>query len=220
MAMNNTIAPDEIDLEAFLRSWYGVPDRPATPVGPEYDWVPEALRCWYALSSKWSASLMSTKRFLSLANLDREGDKYIFLGDQGDWAWSFDPAEPNAVYEAKGDAPWRLIAEGFAEFLLHNAVSEAIESSSVVQWSLDIADIALRAALSKFSLIDFKESSWPAPDSRLYMNSEAIALVRPKRQFREPKSIIDGHYALTVGAKNQQAIAHLSSIGQVEWRSR
>ena len=218
--MNSTIAPREIALEAFLRSWHGAPDRQTTPVGSEYDWVPEALRYWYELSSRWSVSLTSTKRFLPLANLDKEGDKYIFLGDQGDWAWSFDPAEPTIVYEAKGDAPWRTIAEGFAEFLLHNAVCEAIELGAAVQWSPDITEAALRSALSTLSLIEFRESSWPASGSEIYMNSEAIALVRQKRQFREPKDIIEGHYALTVGAKSRQAIAYLNAIDDVSWRSR
>jgi len=214
------IAPSEIDLESFLCSWYGLPDRPAISLGSDADWIPEELRNWYELSSRWSVALTSTKRFLPVAALKREGDKYIFLGDQGDWAWAFDPAEPAVVYVAEGDGPWQVVPEGFSEFLLHNAISEAVWSGTVVQWSNDITDTSLQAALSTFSVIEFKEWSWPGPGSQLYMDSEAIALVQKKRRFREPRDVIKGHYALTIGAKSQQSIAYLDSIDGVEWRRR
>lgn len=164
--------------------------------------------------------LTSNKHFLPVTALTREGDKYIFLGDQGDWAWAFDPAEPAVVYEAEGDGPWQVLPEGFSEFLLHNAISEAVWSGTVVQWSSDITDAPLQTVLSRFSVIEFKAWSWPGAGSRLYMNSEAIALVQKKRRFREPRDVIEGHYALTIGAKSQHSIAYLDSIDGVEWRRR
>lgn len=214
------ITPGEIDLESFLCSWYGLPDRPSISLGLDVDWVPEALRGWYEISSRWSVALTSNKRFLPVTALKREDDKYIFLGDQGDWSWAFDPADPEVVYEAQGDDPWRVVPESFTEFLLHNAISEAVESGTVIQWSNDITETPLRAALLTLSVIDFREWSWPTSGSQLYMNSEAIALVQKKHRYREPWDTVEGHYALTIGAKSQQSIAYLDSIDGVEWRRR
>jgi hypothetical protein len=215
-----TIASSEIDLESFLCSWYGRPDRPSISLGLDFDWVPEALRGWYELSSRWSVALTANKRFLPVTAFKQEDDKYIFLGDQGDWAWAFDPADPTVVYVAEGDDPWQVVPESFTEFLLHNAISEAVETGAVTQWSNDITDTPLRAALSPFSIIEFREWSWPSAGGQLYMNSEAIALVQKKYRYREPWDTVEGHYELTIGAKSQQSIAYLDSIDGVEWRRR
>jgi hypothetical protein len=212
--------PDEIDLESFLGSWYGPPDRPIVPVGSNFDWVPGPLKSWYELSSKWGVALTSTKRFLPLSRLEREGDKYIFLGDQGDWAWAFEPGRPTIVYGAEGKGPWRVVPGDFSEFLLHNAVSEAIWSAAVVQWSSDITEDQLREALSTFSAIEFAEWSWPTPGTKLYMNSEAIASAQKVLESNVSPDAIRWHCALTIGGKSKHSIAHLDTIEGVEWRRR
>ncbi|MFE0452960.1 hypothetical protein ACFW2D_17090 [Streptomyces sp. NPDC058914] len=207
------IDPRKIEIETFLSSWYGPPNLDSGEIDPAFDWIPEGLKRVHELSARWDLPLEGVKRLLPLAELSEEEGKFIFMADQGGWAWAFDQDAPLAVFEAKDDEPWRQLAGGWEDFFLYHIFTETVESAPFVQWSPDVSMGDIERALDPFRMISFFQSSWPAEGWCSYMADGMVADVGPKRG--EP-----GRYVITVGAKSTELLEYLHSIIGVDWRVR
>jgi hypothetical protein len=105
----SAIDPTEVGITEFLCSWYGAPASAAGEIDTLFDWLPAGLKRCHELSAQWNIPFEGIRRLLPPSELSEEEDDFIFMADQGGWAWAFDPTAPLAVLEAKDDEPWRRL---------------------------------------------------------------------------------------------------------------
>ncbi|MGI5291125.1 hypothetical protein ACQEVF_48520 [Nonomuraea polychroma] len=153
------------------------------------------------------------KRLLPLSELPEEEGKFIFMADQGGWAWAFDRAAPLNVFEAKDDEPWRQLVGGWQDFILFHFFSEAVMAAPFVQWSADISASNMEQVLVSFRKISFYQSNWPAEGWCWYIADGIIADAGPKDGDSE-------RFAITIGAKSGDSLEYLNSFVDVDWRIR
>lgn len=208
----SAIDPKSVELADFLSVWHGPPNPAPDRNDPRFSWVPDGLRKCHELSAIWGVPTEGVKRLLSLSELAEEEGKYIFLGDQGGWAWAFDRGTPGAVFEAKDDEPWRRLPGGWEEFTFHHVFTETIEAAPFVYWSSDISQEGARSILDeKFREVAFRQSAWPAAGWRSYMAEDMLADVGP---------VTPGRIAMTIGAKSGGLVENLKSLTGADWRVR
>lgn len=196
-----------------MPQWYGTPASVPDVNPPEQGWLPQGLRDWYALSSRWNIPREGVKRLRSASEILEEEGKFIFMSDQGGWAWAFDPDSPSAVFEAKDDEPWRQLVGDWKEFFTYHVFTEAIESAPLVQWVSDVSVDDVKLLVASMREIEFRQSSWPAEGASSYMADDVIAYAGPKRWT-------PGRCSLTFGAQSRESLEFLKSFTQFEWRTR
>ncbi|MFD2010257.1 hypothetical protein [Streptomyces narbonensis] len=203
----------EIEMDSFLASWFGPAESSAKGIDPEFDWIPTGLKKWYEISSRWGIPVEGVKRLIPPSEISEEEGKFIFLMDQGGWAWAFDLAEPSFIFEAKDDDPWRRLDADWDEMLLWHSFSEAVKHAPFVQWSSNASTEAVNEALSKFRKVSFAGSMWPTAGWAFYIADGMIADAGPSKWA--PDS-----FSITVGAGSSESIAFLKSLAGIEWRVR
>lgn len=207
------IDPKSLDPEEFLASWYGPRDDIMETVESDLALLPDGLRKWLHLISRWKFPLSMNKTLFLSSDMAEENGKYIFMGDQGGWAWAFDPNTPLTVYEAKDDEPWRPLRGEWADMFFYHAFTEAIEAAPVVKWCADISERDLRRVLRGFDEIAFNDSRWPAPEWRWYVTEGLVADAGPRKGS-------PGRFVITVGAKSKEIAERLDLPNNVDWRVR
>ena len=207
------IDPKSLDLEAFLASWFGSRDDVSEIVESDLELLPDGLRKWFDLISRWEIPLEGAKTLFLPSEMAEEDGKYIFMADHGGWAWAFDPDIPQTIYEAKDDEPWRPFLGGWSDVFFYHAFTEAIEAAPVVKWCADISESDLRRVLQPFGEIAFADSKWPAPVWRWYATEGLIADAGPKKGPR-------GRFAITVGAKSREMLELLDLPSGIDWHVR
>ncbi|MFF5260512.1 hypothetical protein ACFY4C_16330 [Actinomadura viridis] len=210
---DSAIDPAEIGVAAFLQWWYGSPNPAPGEMDPLFDWVPDGLKRCHEMSARWNLPSGGVKRLLPLSDLSEEERKFIFMADQGGWAWAFDPTEPLAVFEAKDDDPWRRLLGGWEDFFLYHVFTETVENAPFVQWSTNISTDDVEQALAPFQEISFRQSRWPAEGWRSYVADGMIADVGPREGGGD-------RFSITVGAKVGERLEYLNAVSGVEWRVR
>ncbi|MEU6622049.1 hypothetical protein ABZ926_14965 [Streptomyces litmocidini] len=204
---------DSIDIMSFLSVWHTESGSSAVGIGSEFDWIPDGLKRWYELSLRWGLPREGVKRLLHPSDFSEEEGKVIFMSDQGGWAWSFDPAAPLDVYEAKDDEPWTKIPGDWESIFLWYVFTETIESAPFVQWGSNIPAGDAERILSMFRKVTFPNSRWPNEGWGFYVADGVIADAGPSEW-------IPGVFSITVGAISSEFTEFLDSFTDVEWRKR
>ncbi|WP_158708663.1 hypothetical protein [Streptomyces bikiniensis] len=209
----DALSPAEIEMDSFLSSWFGPAKSSAKEIGPEFDWIPAGLKKWYEITSRWEIPVEGVKRLIPPSEILEEEGKFIFLMDQGGWAWSFDLTEPSFIFEAKDDEPWRRLNADWSEMLLWHSFSEAVEYAPFTQWSSNASAEAANEVLSNFRKVSFTDSMWPSPGWAFYIADGMVADAGPSKWT--PDS-----FSITVGASSRESIASLNSPTGIEWLVR
>lgn len=204
--------PDDIDLTAFLTSWYGPPNRVAVPIPLRNAWLPGPLKDWHELASKWEASLTYTTSMVEPDNIKPTKDgKCIFMVDStGDWRWSFATNAPDTVFDAEQYEPWEKNPETLSEFLLHNSVREAVYGAKARLRAISVPDDALAGILSSVQEVSFGSWTWPGPGYRTFMSDDLIIEICQHE---------DGSgWELEIGARNPLVLSAFENIEDLDWR--
>lgn len=207
------IDPKNLDVESFLASWFGSGGSVAGIAESDLAWLPEGLRKWFDLISRWKIPLSGAKKLLLPSEMMEEEGKCIFMGDHGGWSWAFDPDAPMTVYEAEDDGPWRPLSGTWADIFFYHAFTEAIWSAPVVKWSSSISESDLGRVLHRCNEVAFGDSGWPGPGWRWYAAEGLIADAGPRVGY-------GGLFAITIGAMSEEMMEHLDLPGGIDWRVR
>ncbi|MBG0855095.1 hypothetical protein I2W78_25440 [Streptomyces spinoverrucosus] len=209
----DVVDPGSVDIAAFLTSWYGLPQPVSGKSDPAFDWIPDGLKWCHEMSMRWGVPLDGVKRLLPLSELSEEEGKFIFMADQGGWAWAFDGMAPLVIFEVKDDEPWRQLSGGWEDFFRYHVFTETIENAPFVQWSSDVSMSDVERVLASFQEISFSQSKWPGEGWRSYIADGMIADAGPKAGD-------SGSFAVTLGAKSGESLEYLRRLNGVDWRMR
>lgn len=169
--------PKKIDLTEFLVTWYGAPSRSATPLPSSCNWLPNPLKEWHTLTSRWETRLTFTTSMIPPERIRiAEDGKAIFMVDAtGDWRWCFDPDDPNRVFDAERYKPWNKNSEQLAELLVHNTVRDVVYGAAARIRALAVSEEILTEILAPMEEVAFGTWEWPAPGYRIFMGDAALA---------------------------------------------
>ncbi|MGW0436219.1 hypothetical protein ACWDV4_27180 [Micromonospora sp. NPDC003197] len=206
------IDPKRINLTDFLATWYDAPSRNATPLPGSCDWLPNPLKEWHTLTSRWETRLTFTTTMISPERIRiAEDGKAIFMVDAtGDWRWCIDPDDPEGVFDAERYEPWDRNPEQLEEFLIHNTVREAVYGAAARIRALAVPERILEEALAPMEEVAFGAWKWPAPGYRIFMGNAALA--------ETVKADSGSGWDVEVVASEFGQLSHLEEISGVHWR--
>lgn len=212
------INPESVSISSFLTSWYGPPISPISPVSPASNWLPEPLKEWYRLSSQWGHSLTATRRIRNPDQIIIDDTMAIFMEDAtGDWRWAFDTEHPDSVYDAELGEKWEQVAEGLAELLIHNALSEATYNATSWRECGQVPEEHLPSILRPMTEIAFGGWRWPKPGGRIYMSESLIAEVLPAMKLGAPWKARSGYAEVRVASPHPGKLSFVDEIQGLEW---
>jgi len=207
------ITPESIDLPKFLSAWYGPATKEETPLSDACDWLPETLKKWYKLASRWSVPLESITFLLSPEDIKVENGKALFMQDAaGDWCWGFDAEDTNSVFDAEFYEPWEKTRESLPELIVHRAVKEALYGAPVQIHASGVSSGSLPAVLADLDEVGFEAWRWPGPGYRIFMDHELLLEINPSRHTPE--------WSLKAAAVTVDRLAGLIDIPAVSWRNQ
>ncbi|MFG2960804.1 hypothetical protein ACGF5O_44670 [Streptomyces sp. NPDC048291] len=199
----------DVDLEQFLTKWHGMPDRSATRAVARPD-LPEPLRAWHELTSQWSDRVMAVKEFTPLDEVAFRDDKAIFLADPANAIWALDSAAN--VYEGRRYEGWVKLPESLSEFLTHNAIMEAAYGAPVRRYCDSVENSWMTDALAPLTEVATNGWNWPAPNYRVFMSDNLIAVVGPAMEGGAALENEAGFSGVQFGATTPSSLSHLESI--------
>jgi hypothetical protein len=207
-----------IELYRFLTNWHGAPDAPPSALPGAYHWLPEPLKDWYGLSSRWTRPLMTVKRMRAPEHVIAEGHKAVFMEDPtGNWRWAFDMKDPDAVYAAELNAEWEQVAERLPEFLMHNTLHEAAYNARSWRACPQVEEHWLADVIAPMTEVAFGGWRWPAPGCRIFMNEMMVAEIGPALGLDAPWEFRSGYAAVRVASNNPACLGYLDGISAIDW---
>ncbi|MFH7340598.1 hypothetical protein [Streptomyces sp. KHY 26] len=209
------ITLSSIDLPRFMADWYGPPDRPAERA-LDCDHLPAPLHAWYDLAAKYSTSLLGIKRFTPPNRIGLRNGKLVFLSDPGDAIWGFDPNEPMSVYEGSLYGEWAKVPESLSEFLVHNAIGEAVYNAPVTKYGGSVENSRVRDVLASLTEVAIGAWSWPDVGHRLFMGQGVIVEVGPAIDNGALLDDLSGYSEVQVGAITSSRLAYLDEFPEID----
>ncbi|MFD4910354.1 hypothetical protein [Kitasatospora purpeofusca] len=209
------IDPASIDLAEFLTTWYGPPSQSSAVLPKEVDWLPAPLKEWHILTSRRDKPVTYMTTLLSPEDIQVEDDgKAVFMVDStDDWHWSFDPSDPDTVYEAALHEPWGRNPESTAQLLVHNAVREVMFGATNKIWTFSVPDETLSKILSPLDRIGFESWHWLAPDYQILTGDCIVATVGRSVPGRPG-------WDVEIASFEASALSGFDGIANVDWRRR
>ncbi|MFE6765512.1 hypothetical protein [Streptomyces sp. NPDC057689] len=206
------IDPKTIDLPDFLVTWYGAPSRSATPLPDSCDWLPDPLKEWHTLTSRWEKRLTFTTKMIPPERIRiAEDGKAIFMVDAtADWRWCIDPDDPGGVFDAERYDPWDRNPEQLTEFLVHNTVREVVYGATARVRALAVPEETLTEILAPMEEVAFGAWEWPAPGYRIFMGGATLA--------ETVKADSGPGWDVEVVASEFDRLSYLEGISGVRWR--
>jgi hypothetical protein len=204
-----------IDLPGFIENWYGPPDQPAERAR-DCDHLPEPLHAWYDLAAKYSARLLGVKRFLRPAEIGLRSGKVVFLSDPANAIWGFDPDDPMRVYEGQLYGDWVKLSEALPEFLIHNALGEAVYNAPFTKYGGSVANAKVSDILAPLTEVAIGAWNWPDSGHRLFMGQGILVEVGPAISGGAPLSDLSGYSEVQVGASTPSTLAYLEEIPGID----
>ncbi|MER5216070.1 hypothetical protein ABT063_37460 [Streptomyces sp. NPDC002838] len=212
------IDPADIDIPDFLTRWYGPPTASSEQLPPEASWLPEPLRQWYGLASRWPELQSGGNRMYRPSHIQPDRGKAVFMEDStGDWVWAFDSAEPDRVYEGEPGGAWSQAPENLAEFLAHATVRETIVLTQFGRLCAQVPDEFLPEILAPMEEVGFRGWKWPRPDQRIFLNDSLAANVGPAVDPQAPWRNRDGYAAVRVAGIEPSLLEYLDSVSSLAW---
>lgn len=216
--MGRMINPASINLEQFLIDWHGAPNTRPPSLSDEFNWLPAPLRDWYEISGKWSSPLISLKQMKTPPQIIISGRKAVFMEDPtGDWLWAFDTEDLYTVYDTELHGTWQEIPEDIEEFLLHNAINEAIYSTDQWRECTHVDNSIVPEILTSLDEVSFKGWRWPSAGGRIFLSEMMAAEVSPAMDPRIPKAERSHYSEIRIAARTPQNLAYLDEIPSVAW---
>ncbi|MER7741045.1 hypothetical protein ABTX34_22430 [Streptomyces sp. NPDC096538] len=212
------IDPAEIDLFDFLTRWLGAPSPQGRPLPGDATWLPEPLREWHSLTSRWNKFPAGVNRVIQPSRIRMERGKAVFMTDAtGDWSWAFDSNNPNRIYEGEPGGEWRQVPEDLPQFLTHATVTEVIALAAFRGLGDQVPDEALDAVLAPMREVGFGAWQWPRPGYRNFMSDSLIASVGPAVEPTSPWLNRDGYSAVRISGNSPSVLAYLDADTVVRW---
>lgn len=181
--MEELFSIDQSSLYRFLVRWYGDPDLPLV-AKESASHVPLILHEWHRLAKCWSRPITALNTPVPLDDLMQIEDKTVFWEEaQGGQVWAFrheiDEVNPTVLCCDPNDRPidWIDTKEDLFRFLLHATVFEAIWNSEVSIAAHKVQEMILAEILEEFSELALPRWSWPTKDTRVFADSQNLALV-------------------------------------------
>lgn len=198
-----------------MADWYGPQNRPAErALGCDH--LPAPLHAWYDLAAKYSASLLGVKRFVRPDEISLRNGKMVFLSDPSDAIWGFDPGDPMSVYEGRLYGDWEKVPESLSEFLIHNALGEAVYNAPITKYGGSVQNSKIHDVLAPMTEVAIGAWNWPDSGHRLFMGQGIIAEVGPAINAGAPLDDPSGYSEVQVGAVTSSALAYLDEFPGID----
>lgn len=211
------IDPASIDLPRFMAAWRAEPDAPASELPAEYRWLPQPLKDWYELTSRWTSPYTQLKQMRAPQEIKATGKAVEFMTDpNGDWIWAFDLDEPHIVYDRELYEPWTRTSEDLPEFMVHHALNEAFWIAEVNQHA-HVPDELLPAALEGLTEVGFGGWQWPGPGVRVFLGEHSVAEVTPLNQSTLRQQAGPWLFEVQIASSEPGGLDHLDALADVRW---
>jgi hypothetical protein len=207
------IEPRDIDLLELLTTWCGPPTKMPVSLPSSCDWLPQPLKEWHVLASRWEAPPASVTSMISPDLISVVDGKAIFMVDStGDWRWCFDPDVPDSVFDAELYEPWEQNPEPLEVLLIHRAVVEVFYSATARMRAFAVSDEALAQIVAPLEEVAFGAWRWPAPGNRSFMSDKVLAEVVGARS--------GAGWDVEVVATRSSYLSELESLSAAQWRKQ
>lgn len=197
--------------ERFLTAWFGPPSRPAAAVA---DGLPEPLRRWHQLASRWDRPLLQQNEIPADPKMD--GDLLLVgIETQAVWLWGVDPS--GAVFERENidGAEWTPTGEDCDEFLWHFVLVEAVFGGAIGAAANNVDGRSFRRLAETWAPVEVRSWRWPGPDHRLWHRGGVLAWTVVNDL---PDAAVDdsSYYSIFIAARSNDALVVLDDLG-IEW---
>ncbi|MBA9007273.1 hypothetical protein [Thermomonospora cellulosilytica] len=208
------IEPADIDLVGFLTIWYGPPTRDAKPLPNSCNWLPRPLQEWHVLTSRWDAQITHVTSMIPPEQIEvaDDGMATFMVDATGDWHWSFNPEDPNSVFNAELHQPWERNPEQLPEFLVHSTVREVFFGAPARMQAFAVSDENLAQIIDTLEEVAFGAWQLPAQDDRIFMGDNVLVEAIPSPH--EPD------WYVAAAAPNFSHLSNLEKVAGVDWRKR
>ncbi|MFD5589611.1 hypothetical protein ACFWII_38210 [Streptomyces sp. NPDC127063] len=210
------IALSSIDLTQFIVTWYGQPDR-SDSRATDCDQLPEPLRAWHELAERYSFPLLGNKRFTPPNEIKAHDGKMVFLTDQSDAIWGYDPGDEMSVYEGRIYGDWVKLTESLSEFLVHNALGEAAYNAPFTRTCDSVPNHRMADILTPMTEVSVGAWKWPAENHRIFLGSNIVAEVGPGLTDGSTLDDNSGCSEVQIGSTHASALAYLDQIPDLDW---
>ncbi|MFF8448979.1 hypothetical protein ACF06Q_14965 [Streptomyces leeuwenhoekii] len=212
------INPSDIDLVAFLTRWHGAPQSDAQPMTDEALRLPQPLREWYGLASRWTKLTCGENRMVTPSEIHMDQGKFVFMKDAtGDWVWAFGADDPDAVFEGIPGGELDRVPESLAEFLKHATVIGTLMAADFRRLGDQVPNEALPSILAPMQEISFGGWKWPDPGYRTFMSDNLIASVGPAVDPASPWLNRSGYSAVRIAGIDLESLEYLDADTTVQW---
>ncbi|WP_034267701.1 hypothetical protein [Actinospica robiniae] len=220
--MERVVDPATIDFHDFLVRWRGSPDTAPRRVEAEFKWLPRPLLDWFEFESQWTRRYQFGNNLYRPEQIVATGKAVIFMTDPtADWLWAFDLDDPDIVYERELYDGWTEVAERMPEFLVHNALSEAVYGGAVQLWADRFPDEHLDELLAPLSRVGFGGWGWPgAYTSDIHLGDRILAEVTYRTSAEAGPRKDPAVVHICVAATDTERLDYLDGLAEVRWRKR
>jgi hypothetical protein len=207
-------------LERFLVWWYGLPDREATLVPTGAIEVPQPLRAWYELASRWSRPLGTQNQLLGPDRVRVQDGKLVFwVENQGVWLWACDRAgDDPAVFDRENQPgkQWQPTGAVLSTFLLHVAAFEAVMGARHFAAAAALTPDQLDAVLAPLRPLPMRAWRWPAAAHRLHAGEGLLAFAGPNPGPGETAEMTAVREVF-LAAQDAERLEYARGLEGVEW---
>ncbi|MFJ8436157.1 hypothetical protein ACIQ9P_33135 [Kitasatospora sp. NPDC094019] len=147
------------------------------------------------------------------AEITESEGKAVFMKDpSGDWLWAFDAAG-ETIYDAELHGDWKKVSERFTEFLIHNALNEAVYGASAWRECTNVHSEVLPEIVSHMTAVSVGEWRWPTPGGQMFMSDELLAEVSPAMHPGKGMET----WEVRVASIDSEHLSYLDAMESVKW---
>ncbi|WP_090054057.1 hypothetical protein [Lentzea fradiae] len=146
---------------------------------PEGAPLPDRLRAWFALTSRWSAEVVAVSGPVDPSELVEEAGKLVFWVDgQGSWEWGVPlSGDDPPVFGREVGTDWAPVEESLSEFLLHVTVLESAIGSPHQCCAHGVPAARLNEMISDVPALPLPASPCPSMDARIFVGPDTLVQV-------------------------------------------
>ncbi|MET7420920.1 hypothetical protein [Dactylosporangium sp. NPDC005555] len=197
----DVIADDS--LGRFVSRWYGLPDRPRSPL--DLPAMPEPLAEWHRVAARYSLPLSRDHAMTAPADLDGSGSPGLvrFWSGTDDW-YSYAPgsSDPQVIENDTVETGLPL-----SRFLVYAAVYEATYTPLHGLVRMSPAPDELRQVKLRLRELDDPLWRWPSPETRYHGDDDLLAHLGPDR--------------VVIAARHRDALGRFDGLGLPwDWDTR
>ncbi|MFF1483894.1 hypothetical protein ACIGZH_08465 [Streptomyces sp. NPDC058319] len=136
--------------------------------------------------------------------------------DPGSAIWGYDPDFPMDVYEGILHGEWVKLSETLPEFLVHNALGEAIYNAPFARYGGSVENARVADVVAPLVEVAIGAWSWPDAGHRIFMGEGILVEVGPAIHNGATLDDSSGFSEVQAGSTVPSGLAYVDGIPGID----